>query len=86
MESRVGCEKGTYNSLQHKDFSLLRVDERTSDSYMDRDDFFPRKIFITCSGSNVLFSGLTFDFFLSSVNFYCSQKGKQTPKFEQQNC
>ena len=38
--------------------------------------FFPRKNFITCSGSNVLFSGLIFDFFLSSVNFYCSKKGK----------
>ena len=44
----------------------LRVDESSSDSYIGRDDFFNfffRKSLKICSGSNLLFRGLTIDLF-----------------------
>ena len=42
--------------------AFLRVDERSLDSYLGHDDFFQEKS-KTCSGSNLLFRGLTFYFF-----------------------
>ena len=53
-------------------FRLVRVDERSLDSNIGRDQFFcSRKILKICSVSNLFFRGSTFDFFSSSVHLFC---------------
>ena len=53
---------------------FLRVDERSSDSYIGLNYFFFRKSLEVCSGSKLLFRGLTLDFFSFPL-----LKGRQTP-------
>ena len=77
--SMKGSEN-TYKDRYHYDFSLfLRVDERSSDSYIGCDDFFC--FFRKSSGSKILFRGLTF-LFLFNFQFmsFIKRKANSTQK------
>ena len=61
--------KTSMNTLTAVLFPLVGVDERSSDSYIGRDFFF-RKSLKTCSGSNLRFHILTFNF-KNQVHLFC---------------
>ena len=66
---------------------ILSVDERSSDSYMGRDDFLKkifRKSHELCSDSNLIFRSLNLSFFL--VQFISSVKSKANSNIENQKC
>ena len=61
-------------------FFVLNVDEHNEDSFIGRDDFFvffSRKSLKICSGSILIFRGLSSDF-LISVHFLCQKKANST--------
>ena len=67
IQKKVSFGSAIYYDISKKKTNFSRDDEHSSDSSIGRDNFFFSRKFLVCSGSNLLFRGLTFDF--SSVRF-----------------
>ena len=55
---------------------VFKSNERNEYSYRGLADFFSGEILKICSRSIFIFRGLTCNYFLSSVHFFCWKEGK----------
>ena len=71
MPGRADNRSGAREKDSFLYLPLFKSNERSEYSYIGLADFFSGKRFKFCSRSVLIFRGLTCDYFLSSVHFYC---------------